>query len=156
MPKKKSTEGKKTTVPPAKAVEVFQHLKANGWKFLPDTLQTRTINIAGKAKKLFPKLREECLGFFEEKDKTTKDSINKAFDSVKFGGKKTAKKREDYLNGFKPEGVNTSPAGTLTIPVATFFGRTRSKTESGTSSFPKFQCSVVYGKDGSITIKEKN
>lgn len=153
MPKKKSAEGKKTTVPPAKAVDVFQLLKANEWKFSEETLQTKTITVDGKAKKVFPKLREECLGFFD--DKAIKDNINKAFDSVKFGGKKTAKKREDYLNGFKPEGVNTSPAGTLTIPVATFFGKARSKTEAGTSAFPRFQCSVVYNKDGSITIKEK-
>ena len=153
MPKKKSADGKKTTVPPAKAVEVFQLLKSSGWKFTQETIQTKTINVGGKAKKLFPKLREECLGFFE--DKATQDSINKAFDSIKFGGKKTAKRKEDYIGEFKPEGVNTSPAGTLTIPVAAFFGRTRSKSDTGTSTFPKFQCSVVYGKDGSITIKEK-
>lgn len=153
MPKKKPTEAKKKTVPPANASEVFAILRTNGFKFSEETIQTKTIKVDGKTKKLFPKLKEQILGFFE--DQGTREKVIKAFDSIKFGGKKTAKKPEDYIGNFKPEGVNTSPAGTLTIPVATFFGFNRSKNEAGISRFPRFQCSVVYGKDGSITIKQK-
>lgn len=151
MTKKKVSGEKKTSVPPAKASDVYAYLKKNDWNFLPADAEKKTIIVEGKEKKLYPALVTDISVFLDSK---TKSLVEKAFAAIKFGGKKKAYGKEHYRGEFKPgEGVRAAKAGTLTIPVATFFGMERKKDANGKSVYEDFSCSVNYNEDNTITIK---
>lgn len=151
MPKKKGSSTK-TSIPPAKVSDVMKALHASKtFSFSPEAIASKIIDVDGQ-KKLYPALKKDVLATFSH-DKAMSDKLNAAFAAIKFG-KKNGLGSEDYKK--EPRTVKTSPAGTLTIPVATFFGKGRHRNSDDTANiFDKFDCTVTYNSDNSITVKLK-